>query len=105
MRRFIFASLRVVGALDQRLRERLTLAGWLVLGAAGSAAAAGLDTRLTVTYRAFAFLAALLVLCWIAVNVVLWSMKQSHDLLFLQSLVMTLIGYPPLYWYVICTSE
>ena len=66
MRRFIFAALRVVGALDQRLRERLTLAGWLVLGAAGSAAAAGLDTNLTVTYRAFAFLAALLALSWLA---------------------------------------
>lgn len=49
--------------------------------------------------------AALLVLCWIAVNVVLWSMKQSHDLLFLQSLAMTLIGYPPLYWYVIRTTK
>lgn len=66
MRRFIYAALRVVGALDQRLRERLTLAGWLVLGAAGAAAAAGLNTNLTVTYRAFAFLAALLALSWIA---------------------------------------
>jgi len=66
MRRFIFASLRIVGALDRRLRERLTLAGWLVLRAAGTAAAAGLDTNLTVTYRAFAFLAALLGLSWLA---------------------------------------
>ncbi len=49
--------------------------------------------------------AALLVLCWIGFNVVLWSMKQSHDLLFLQSLGMTLIGYPALYWYVMRTSE
>jgi uncharacterized protein (DUF58 family) len=65
VRRFIYAALRVVGALDQRLRERLTLAGWLVLGAAGTAAAAGLDTNLTVTYRAFAFLAALLALSWL----------------------------------------
>jgi uncharacterized protein (DUF58 family) len=64
VRRFIYAALRVVGALDQRLRERLTLAGWLVLGAAAAAAAAGLDTNLTVTYRAFAFLAALLALSW-----------------------------------------
>ena len=66
MRRSIYAALRLVGALDQRLRERLTLAGWLVLGAAGAAAAAGLNTNLTVTYRAFAFLAALLALSWIA---------------------------------------
>jgi len=66
MRRLIFFALRVVGALDHRLRERLTLAGWLVLGAAGAAAAAGLNTNLTVTYRAFAFLAALLVLSWLA---------------------------------------
>jgi uncharacterized protein (DUF58 family) len=64
VKRLIYAALRAVGALDQRLRERLTLAGWLVLGAAAAAAAAGLDTNLTVTYRAFAFLAALLVLSW-----------------------------------------
>ena len=64
MRRSIFAALRMVGALDHRLRERLTLAGWLVLGAAGAAAAAGLNTNLTVTHRAFAFLAALLALSW-----------------------------------------
>ena len=62
MRRLIYIALRAVGALDHRLRERLTLAGWLVLGAGAAAAAAGLDTNLTVTYRAFAFLAALLAL-------------------------------------------
>ena len=66
MRRAIYLALRFVGALDHRLRERLTLAGWLVLGAGGAAAAAGLDTNLTVTYRAFAFLAALLALSWTA---------------------------------------
>ena len=66
MRRLIFAALRVVGALDHRLRERLTLAGWLVVGAGGGAAAAGLDTNLTVTYRAFTFLAALIALSWAA---------------------------------------
>ena len=64
MRRVIFVALRLVGALDHRLRERLTLAGWLVLGAAGGAAAAGLNTNLTVTHRAFAFLTALLALSW-----------------------------------------
>jgi uncharacterized protein (DUF58 family) len=64
VRRLIYIALRVVGALDHWLRERLTLAGWLVLGAGGAAAAAGLDTNLTVTHRAFAFLAALLALSW-----------------------------------------
>ena len=64
MRRLLYLALRVVGALDHRLRERLTHAGWLVLGAAGAAAAAGLDTNLTVTYRAFTFLGALIVLSW-----------------------------------------
>ncbi len=64
MRRFIFGALRAFSALDHWLRERLTLAGWLALGAAGAAAAAGLDTNQTVTYRAFTFLAALLALAW-----------------------------------------
>ena len=66
MKHAIFAALRVVGALDHWLRERLTLAGWLVVGSGGAAAAAGLDTNLTVTYRAFTFLAALVVLSWAA---------------------------------------
>ncbi|MBC7802279.1 MAG: hypothetical protein H7Y16_00255, partial [Candidatus Parcubacteria bacterium] len=66
MRRLIYAALRVVGALDRRLREKLTLAGWLVLGAMGAAAASGLDTNLTVTSRAFTFLVALLGLAWLA---------------------------------------
>ena len=66
MRRLIFSALRVVGALDHWLRERLTLAGWLVLGTGAAAAAAGLDTNLTVTYRAFTFLAALIALSWAA---------------------------------------
>lgn len=66
MRRLVFSALRVVGALDHWLRERLTLAGWLVLGTAAAAAAAGLDTNLTVTYRAFTFLAALIALSWAA---------------------------------------
>ena len=66
MKRFIFHSLRVASALDHWLRERLTPAGWLVLGIAGEAAAAGLDTNQTVTYRAFTFLAALLLLSYLA---------------------------------------
>jgi len=66
VRRFIYLALRATSALDHRLRERLTPGGWLALGVAGAAFAAGLDTQQTVTYRAFAFLAALLALSWIA---------------------------------------
>jgi len=66
VRRLIYVALRRVAAIDHRLRERLTFAGWLALGAAGAAAAAGLDTNLTVTYRAFAFLGSLLALAWLA---------------------------------------
>ena len=65
MRRLVFLALRAVGALDHWLRERLTPAGWLAIGAGGAAAAAGLDTNLTVTYRAFTFLAALIALSWV----------------------------------------
>jgi uncharacterized protein (DUF58 family) len=42
------------------LRERLTHAGWLVLGAAAIAAAVGLDTSRSMTFQAFTFLVALL---------------------------------------------
>jgi uncharacterized protein (DUF58 family) len=66
MRRLIYRALRTVGAFDHWLRERLTPAGWLALGAAGAAAATGLDTNQTVTYRAFTFLAALLALSYLA---------------------------------------
>jgi uncharacterized protein (DUF58 family) len=66
VRRVIHFALRAASALDHRMRERLTPGGWLALGVAGAAFAAGLDTEQTVTYRAFAFLAALLALSWIA---------------------------------------
>jgi uncharacterized protein (DUF58 family) len=66
MRRFIYRALRLASTVDHWLRERLTYAGWLALGMAGTAAAAGLDTNQTVTYRAFTFLAALLALAWLA---------------------------------------
>ena len=65
MRRLIYRALRVFSALDHWLRERLTVGGWLALGTCGAAAAAGLDTNQTVTYRAFTFLAALLLLSWV----------------------------------------
>ena len=66
MKRFIYRGLRFTSSVDQWLRERLTHAGWLALGLAGAGAAAGLDTNQTVTYRAFTFLAALLLLCYVA---------------------------------------
>jgi hypothetical protein len=64
MKRLIYRALRLFSALDHWLRERLTSAGWVVLGTAGAAAAAGLDTNQTVTYRAFTFLAALLLVAY-----------------------------------------
>jgi uncharacterized protein (DUF58 family) len=66
VKRLIYRSLRFASTVDHWLRERLTHAGWLVLGVAGAAAAAGLDTNQTVTYRAFTFLVALLLLSWLA---------------------------------------
>ncbi|MBI1943079.1 MAG: DUF58 domain-containing protein [Betaproteobacteria bacterium] len=80
MRRFIFRALRIFSALDHWLRERLTPAGWLALGAAGAAGAAGLDTNQTVTYRAFAFLAALLALAWVASLLFRARLEASRDL-------------------------
>ena len=66
MKRLVYVLLRVFSALDAALRERLTMAGWLALGAAGAALAAGLDTTKNAAYQAGAFLAALLLLAWIA---------------------------------------
>ena len=80
MRRAIYRALRAVSALDHRLRERLTPAGWLVLGTAGAAAAAGLDTNQTVTYRAFTFLFALLVLAYLASLFFRARLESSRDL-------------------------
>jgi hypothetical protein len=80
MRRLIYLMLRAVSAVDYRLKERLTTAGWLVLGIGAAAAAAGLDTNLTVTYRAFAFLAALLLLAWIASLFFRARVEASRDM-------------------------
>jgi uncharacterized protein (DUF58 family) len=52
--------------LDRWLRERLTPMGWLALGAAGAAAAGGIDLNQTLTAQAFTFLAALLLLALLA---------------------------------------
>ncbi|MDA1117080.1 MAG: hypothetical protein O2979_03555 [Proteobacteria bacterium] len=64
MKRLVYALLRAVSALDHRLRQRLTPAGWLALGAAGAAGAAGLDTTQNSSYQAATLLAALLLLAW-----------------------------------------
>lgn len=64
MKRLVYASLRAFSALDHRLRQRLTPAGWLALSAAGAAGAAGLDTTQNSSYQAATLLAALLLLAW-----------------------------------------
>jgi uncharacterized protein (DUF58 family) len=66
VRRLLFRALRAISTLDRWLKARLTRGGWLALGIGGAAAAAGLDTNQTVTYRAFTFLAALLLVAWLA---------------------------------------
>jgi uncharacterized protein (DUF58 family) len=64
LRRLTYIALRLVSALDHALRERLTAAGWLALGAAGAAGAAGLDTTQNTSYQAATLLGALLALAW-----------------------------------------
>ena len=66
MRRVIYYLLRRVGALDRWLREHLTPAGWLALGAGAAAAAGGIDLNQTLTAHAFTFLGALLILALLA---------------------------------------
>ena len=80
MRRLLYRALRAVNTADHALRERLTVAGWSALALAGTAAAAGLDTNQTVTYRAFTFLAALLLLSWIASLLLRARVEASRDL-------------------------
>ena len=65
MRRLIYVSIRALTTFQRAFRERLTPAGWVLVSAAGVAAAAGVDTTLTVTYQAFAFFAALLLIAGI----------------------------------------
>jgi uncharacterized protein (DUF58 family) len=64
LKRPLYLLLRAFSALDHALRERLTGAGWLALGAAGAAGAAGLDTTQNTSYQAATLLAALLLLAW-----------------------------------------
>ncbi|HSG77880.1 MAG TPA: DUF58 domain-containing protein [Burkholderiales bacterium] len=80
MRRPIYLALRVFSALDHWLRERLTAAGWLALGAAGAAGAAGLDTTQNTSYQAATLLGALLLLAWGASLLFRASVAVSREL-------------------------
>lgn len=66
MRRLTYAALRAASAADHWLRERLTAAGWLALGAGGAALAAGFDTTQGASYQAGALLLALLAIAYAA---------------------------------------
>ncbi len=66
MKRVTYVALRFFSAAQHFLRERLTNAGWLVMGAAATAAALGIDTTRTMSYQVFTFLAALLAVAFIA---------------------------------------
>jgi uncharacterized protein (DUF58 family) len=66
VRRLLYVMLRAFSALDHWLRQRLTPAGWLALGASAAATAAGLDTTQNASYQAGALGGALLLLAWAA---------------------------------------
>ena len=65
MKRLTYAGLRALSALQHFGSERLTHTGWLVLGAAATAAALGIDTSRTMSYQAFTFGAALLLVAFV----------------------------------------
>ena len=58
-RRYLFRNYRLLAALQQWLKPRVTLSGSLVLWALLFAAGLGMDTDVTVAYQAFSFLACL----------------------------------------------
>jgi len=66
VKRLTYAGLRALSALQHFGSERLTHAGWLVLGAAATAGALGIDTSRTMSYQAFTFGAALLLIALVA---------------------------------------
>jgi len=66
VKRLTYAGLRALSALQHFGSERLTHTGWLVLSTAGTAAALGIDTSRTMSYQAFAFGGALLVVSFVA---------------------------------------
>jgi len=67
LKRLVYIGLRWFSSLQHFLRERLTNAGWLAFGATATVAAVGIDTSRTMSYQAFAFLAALLAVAFLAV--------------------------------------
>ena len=60
MSRGVYHALRALSTVQHFLRERLTKAGWLALGATAAAAVVGVDTTQAMSFQAFTFLAALL---------------------------------------------
>jgi uncharacterized protein (DUF58 family) len=60
VRRFLYRNFRAVAGLQHRLGRRLTPAGQLVAAGLAATALIGPNTRMTVAYQAFTFLAALL---------------------------------------------
>jgi uncharacterized protein (DUF58 family) len=60
--RFVYFALRRLSGVQHFLRERLTRAGWLVLGTAAAGAAVGVDTTRAMTFQAFTFLGALVLI-------------------------------------------
>jgi len=45
-------------------------------------------------------IAILLTLTWVACNFYLWSLKQGQPILLVESLGMSAIAFPAIYWYV-----
>jgi uncharacterized protein (DUF58 family) len=80
VRRLLYSALRATSALDHWLRERLTSAGWLALGACGAALAAGFDTTQNASYQAGALLGALLVVAYAASFFVRARLQVAREL-------------------------
>lgn len=66
MKRLVYAGLVALSSVQYFFRERLTVAGWLALVGAATAAAVGVDTTRTMTYQVFAFVAVLLAFSFVA---------------------------------------
>jgi uncharacterized protein (DUF58 family) len=80
VKRFVYASIRLISAVDRWARERLTMAGWVALAACFTAAVAGVDTNQTMTYQAFTFLACLLLAGWLASLLFRAQVRVSREL-------------------------
>jgi hypothetical protein len=48
---------------------------------------------------------AVLAAAWLAANFYLWSMKQSHEELFWESLGVAAVAYPVMFWYVMRRND